>query len=172
MKIFLVGLPGSGKTSLGRELASALTLPFFDLDKEIERHEQKLVKDLFKEKGEPYFRQLESDLLAKACRSDKQFVMATGGGAPCFFDNMEKINRAGISIFLDVPASEIMRRMLASKLENRPLLAASGKDGLKDQIEFLRSNRINTYRQAQFTFQGEAISVQQVLAAINPLLKK
>jgi len=167
MKVFLLGLPGSGKTTLGRRLAATLQLPFIDLDKEIERTEGKLIREIFAEKKEDYFRQLESAELKKWCNKTDDFVMATGGGAPCFFDNIEVINRSGKSIFLDVPASEIVRRMSRGPIEKRPLLAAGGKDGLKDSIEFLRTNRLSYYKQASITLAGIDISAQEMADALK-----
>jgi shikimate kinase len=167
MKVFLLGLPGSGKTTLGKKLANALQLPFVDLDKEIEKTEGKPIAEIFSEKKEDYFRQLESSHLKMWCARPDDFVMATGGGAPCFFDNIDVINRSGKSIFLDVPSSEIVRRMSRAGVEKRPLLAASGIDGLKDHIEFMRSNRIGFYKQATLTFSGPVIHVQDMVTALN-----
>jgi shikimate kinase len=167
MKIFLLGLPGSGKTTLGRKLAEELQLPFVDLDQEIEKTEGKPIREIFAEKKEEYFRKLEAAELKKWCTKPADFVMATGGGAPCFFDNIDIINRSGKSIFLDVAASEIVRRMSTGPIEKRPLLAAGGKDGLKDSIEFLRSNRLSYYRQASITFSGPNISVPEILDALK-----
>jgi shikimate kinase len=167
MKVFLLGLPGSGKTTLGRKLATALQLPFIDLDKEIEKTEGKQIREIFAEKKENYFRKLESAELRKWCNKPDDFVMATGGGAPCFFDNINIINQSGKSIFLDVPASEIVRRMSQVPIEKRPLLAAGGKDGLKDSIEFMRSNRLAYYRQASITLTGLSITAQQMVDALN-----
>lgn len=174
MKVFLLGLPGSGKTTLGRKLAATLQLPFVDLDKEIEKTEGKVIREIFAEKKEDYFRQLESAELKKWCNKPDDFVMATGGGAPCFFDNLEVINRSGKSIFLDVPASEIVRRMSMGRalrqegpIEKRPLLAAGGKEGLKDSIEFLRTNRLSYYKQATITLTGTEISVQQMADSLK-----
>lgn len=167
MKVFLLGLPGSGKTTIGKKLASALKLPFIDLDKEIEKNEGKAISEIFKEKKEDYFRKLESSELKKWASKPDDFVMATGGGAPCFFDNIDIINKAGKSIFLDVPASEIAKRMSRAGMEKRPLLAASGKDGLKDSIEFMRSNRISYYKKAAFTFSGPTIVIQDLVNALR-----
>jgi len=167
MKIFLLGLPGSGKTTLGRQLAAELQFPFVDLDKEIEKTEGKPIREIFAEKKEDYFRKLESAELRKWCEKPTDFVMATGGGAPCFFDNIDIINKSGKSIFLDVPASEIVRRMSTGPIEKRPLLAAGGKDGLKDSVEFLRSNRLSYYKQASITFSGSNISVQEIADALR-----
>ena len=163
MKIFLIGLPGSGKTTIAKELANKLPLPYMDLDQEIEKAEQQTIPEIFKNKKETYFRKVESQLLKAWCASDFSFVMATGGGAPCFFDNMKKMNESGITIFLDVPTMEIAKRIVASKGEERPLLKASGIDGLKDQIEFLRSQRIGFYKQAQMIFVGEQLSAKKIL---------
>jgi shikimate kinase len=167
MKIFLIGLPGSGKTSLGKELARAMQLPFVDLDKEIEKEEGRSIKVIFKDLKEPYFRAVEARVLKHWCEEEYDFVMATGGGAACFFDNMQRMNNSGKTIFLDVPAREIARRMSLSKLEERPLLNSSGIDGVKDQIEFLRSGRISFYRQAHLTLTGESISTRQALDALK-----
>ena len=139
MKIFLLGLPGSGKTTLGKELSIALRLPFVDLDSEIERHEGKKIVEIFAENGEAYFRKLESIELKKGCTSTAEFVMATGGGTPCFFDNMKWINQAGKSIFLDVPAREIVRRMERTSLLERPLLGSLPLEGGPGQ------NRANAF---------------------------
>ena len=162
MKIFLIGLPGSGKTTMGKQIAAALSLPFVDLDKEIERREGRLIREIFKDKTESYFRILETNELASWCDSDKSFVMATGGGAPCFHGNMAMINKAGTSIFLDIPASEIARRIEKTNVEERPLLAAGGQHALKDNIEALRSNRLSFYRQAMLTFGPDATAAEVV----------
>jgi shikimate kinase len=167
MKIFLIGLPGSGKTTIAKQLADKIPLPYMDLDMEIEKAEMRAISQIFKEKREEYFRKIESQLLKAWCVSDFSFVMATGGGAPCFFDNLKVMNEAGITIFLDVPTMEIAKRIISSKGVERPLLKANGIDGLKDQIEFLRSQRISFYKQAKMTFVGEQISAKEILKELD-----
>jgi shikimate kinase len=166
MKVFLIGLPGSGKTTLGKKIAEALHLSFVDLDKEIERREGRLIREIFNEKNESYFRVLETNELATWCESDKSFIMATGGGAPCFHGNMEMINKAGTTVFLDIPASEIARRIEKTNVQERPLLAARGVDGLKDSIELMRTNRLSTYQKAHFTF-GPNDTADRIVAALK-----
>lgn len=167
MKIFLIGLPGSGKTTIAKQLASKIPLPYMDLDQEIEKAERKTIPQIFKDKKEDYFRKIESQLLKAWCSSDFSFVMATGGGAPCFFENIKTMNESGITIFLDVPTMEIAKRIVSSKGEERPLLKASGIDGLKDQIEFLRTQRISFYKQAKMFFTGEQISAKEILKELK-----
>jgi shikimate kinase len=167
MKIFLIGLPGSGKTTIGKALAKALNTSFVDLDKEIEKEEGLTPSEIFAMKKEDYFRKVESDELKRLCGTSSHFVMATGGGTPCFFDNMEVINRSGVSIFLDVSAREVAERMLKTDLAKRPLLAKSSGDEVKDRIEFLRSHRISFYKQAHIIIDGDQISVEEIIRLIN-----
>src|SRR6267142_4398766 len=167
MKIFLLGLPGSGKTTLGKALSIALRLPFVDLDSEIERREGKKITEIFAEKGEAYFRELESNELREGCTATAEFVMATGGGTPCFFDNLEWINRAGKSIFLDVPPSEIVRRMKGTSQLKRPLLRKLPVEEIREKIERMRSERIHFYEKALITLSGELITAEEVMKELN-----
>ncbi len=167
MKIYLLGLPGSGKTTLGRTMAESLAVPFVDLDAEIEQSEGMAIKEIFEKRKEDYFRKIESMHLKKWSTSSHNFVMATGGGAPCFFDNLETINRSGKSFFLDVPAQEIARRVSGAALSERPLLMKGNFESLKDHIEFMRSNRLSTYRQAHFIISGVSISVKELLDKVR-----
>lgn len=172
MKIFLIGLPGSGKTTTGRALAKAMKLPFVDLDAEIEKTEGMPVREIFSMKTEEYYRQVESKVLKQWCSKSGDYILSTGGGAPCFFDNMEVINVSGISIFLDIATYEIAKRMMRSDLTQRPLLAGSSSDEVKDRIEFLRSHRLPYYKKAVITISGEHINATQIMEKINALKGK
>jgi shikimate kinase len=163
MKIYLVGLPGCGKSTLGKQLSKRMNVPFIDLDMAIEQREGMAIKDIFKQKGEDYFRKVESDTLKKVSEGLPEFIIATGGGAPLFFDNMEFMNRLGQTVFLDVPTREITNRILKSNKEERPLLARLAPDELKDQIEFLRSQRISFYNMAMHKISAAIIRVEDVL---------
>lgn len=167
MKIFLLGLPGSGKTTTGKELAVLLNMPFVDLDAEIERTEGMGIKDIFRDKKEDYFRKAESARLKHWIGAVPDFVMATGGGAPCFFDNLSVMNSSGTTIFLDVPPSEIARRIMGTELADRPLFANVHPENLKDQIEFMRSQRISYYRQAKFVVDGVDVSASEIAGRIR-----
>jgi shikimate kinase len=167
MKIFLIGLPGSGKSTLGRELATALNLSFVDLDMEIEKETGKRIKVIFEESGEDYFRHLESTHLKKWIGASANFVMATGGGTPCFFDHMMLMNQSGMSIFLDVPPDEIARRMGITQSLERPLLAQVSPGALEDKIDFMRSNRLPYYALAHITISGNEISTIEIMERIS-----
>src|SRR5687768_14013749 len=146
MKIFLIGMPGSGKSTLGKQLAAELSLLFIDLDTEIEKEEGQIVKDIFSSKGEDYFRLAESKALKKIIASYKSFVLATGGGAPCFHNGIDIINNAGISIFLDVSVKELVSRVQNNT--DRPLLNNESKVELEEKLKHLLEKRLKIYKQA------------------------
>ena len=89
MKIFLIGFMGSGKTHWGRQLAEKLQLPYFDLDTVIMAREKKSISEIFAEKGEEHFRYLEKEVLEDLVHQQDQFIISSGGGTPCFFNNIE-----------------------------------------------------------------------------------
>jgi len=167
MKIFLIGMPGSGKTTTGKLLAEKLKLPFVDLDVEIEKSEGQPINKIFETKKEDYFRQVESLTLKKFCSSAESFVMSTGGGAPCFHDNLAEMNGTGKTIFLDIPSREIAGRLAKTNLNERPLFAKLSLEQLKDKIEFLRSQRIGFYKMAKYIFAGNDIDVESIISKIT-----
>jgi shikimate kinase len=119
MKIYLVGFMGAGKTTVGRELASRLDAPFFDLDELIEASEKMSIKDMFAQHGEPYFRKRERDLL-RATRHLELAVIATGGGTFTFEENIQFIQSEGLSVYLSAPYS-LLRTRVGEKAAERPM---------------------------------------------------
>jgi shikimate kinase len=162
MKIYLIGMPGSGKTTLGKQLADEMSLPFIDLDDEIQKREQLTIPEIFITKGEDHFRQIESSLLVEHATLPTDFVMATGGGAPCFYKGIEIINNSGLSIFLDVAVDELLNRLKAN--HDRPLL---GKDlqEKETRLRQLHSTRLVIYNQAKIKITNP--DIQKVLQAIR-----
>jgi shikimate kinase len=163
MKIYLIGMPGSGKTTLGKQVAAHLLMEFVDLDQKIEEREGKSIPEIFAQHGEPYFRQVESDLLHEWAASAKSFVMATGGGAPYFHQGIDVINHTGISIFVDEPIEVLVRR--TEKKSGRPLLQTSDEAALRNKLMTIRENRLPVYRKASIVLQ------QPDLAAILKALR-
>jgi shikimate kinase len=119
MKIYVVGFMGAGKTTIGRELASRLEMPFFDLDELVESAEGMSIKDVFAAHGEPYFRKRERDLLLST-RHLERGVIATGGGTFAFEDNIQLIQSEGYSIHLSAPFHLLMTR-IRDKSGERPM---------------------------------------------------
>lgn len=124
--VYLIGMMGSGKTSSGRALAKLLALPFFDLDDQIVERSGQSINDIFKTKGEPYFRSLESELLNEISRKTDQ-VVATGGGIVLSSSNNEKMKSTGHVIYLKTSLDVLWERVKEKK--DRPLL--SGPDPQK-----------------------------------------
>jgi len=159
-------MPGSGKTTLGKELASHLQVDFVDLDAEIEKAEQKSIPEIFSSHGEEYFRLLEARLLREWAGSLQPFVMATGGGAPCFYKGMETINECGLSIFLDCPVTTLIDRV--KKNRERPLLLISDEKELKEKLERIREERLHCYRQAAIVIENPSLhSLLKTIQAKN-----
>ncbi|MDN5212593.1 shikimate kinase [Fulvivirgaceae bacterium BMA12] len=167
MKIFLIGMPGSGKSSLGKQLAESLELPFIDLDDIIIKNEELNIPEIFSKFGEDYFRIKERKALHGVNQIFQEFVMATGGGAPCFFDNMAYINENGISIFIDVAPHIIAKRMTASEIEERPLFSNVKHHELAEELDNKLKVRRAYYEQAQHTLQGNNIEVDDLLNLIK-----
>lgn len=138
MIVYLVGMPGSGKSTVGRELAGRLGVPFIDLDAEIERETGSTVTELFAERGEAGFRTLEAQQLVEASRSDPS-VVACGGGVVLEPANRITLRNAGIVVFLDVPLDVLRERVDPGA--DRPLIRASG------DLERLQAEREPLYRE-------------------------
>jgi shikimate kinase len=151
--IFLIGMPSSGKSTLGRQIAKALGYEFVDLDTRIETSEGKKVFEIFALNGEEYYRKVENQQLKKIQINDK-LVIATGGGTPCFYDGMEYIKTNGISIFLDVKPTMIVERMRISKKNERPMFDLESKTLLEEVTEKYNS-RLPIYQQADITIEGD-----------------
>jgi shikimate kinase len=164
MKIFLIGFMGCGKTTLGKRLALKLGYPFMDMDKVIEAETQLSINEYFSKFGEDAFRETESRTL-KSTSFPENVVIATGGGAPCFFDNMDWMNANGTTVYLSLSPKSLAKR-LASATEQRPILK-----GLKpDELEQFIAERLNLrepfYKQAKISIKGLDQTPEKVAAII------
>lgn len=167
MKIFLIGLMGSGKSYWTKQLAKKYKTGGYDLDYLIEVKEEKAIAELFTEDGEAYFRKVESTVL-KWFEQKKTYVLATGGGAPCFFDNMAWMNKQGITIWLDEPLPVIAER-LAPEKAHRPLIAKLSDTELLSFLEKQRVERLPFYSAAHIHLQDESITSDSFKKALAKL---
>ena len=154
-RIFLTGYMGAGKTTLGKILAKKLNITFIDLDWYIEERFHKTVSELFKERGEQGFRELERKMLHEV-GAFEDVVISTGGGAPCFFDNMEFMNGVGTTVFLDVYPDVLFKRLRIAK-QQRPILQNKNDDELKAFITQALDSRRVFYHQATHIFNADEL---------------
>ena len=142
-------MPGSGKTVVGRLLAKIMQLSFIDLDLVIAEKAGMDINRIFTELGEEYFRKMEAEWLREAGTSEQEFVLATGGGAPCFHENMQYMNAVGVTVFLDVPLDELCWRLISRGTSKRPLLRQLSDEELRVEIHKKYEQRQSFYRQAK-----------------------
>ncbi|MBC7744181.1 MAG: shikimate kinase [Flavobacterium sp.] len=160
MKIFLVGFMGSGKSSLGRKLAHYINYHFLDLDKLIEAKVQMTIAEYFALYGEGSFRQLEKDVL-QSSEYGVNTIIATGGGSPCYFDNINWMNQQGKTVYLSMKAASLADRLINSKRE-RPLIQGFNHEELVNYIKTKLEGREVYYRQAQFMVSGTDMTAEKL----------
>jgi shikimate kinase len=151
MRIYLVGFMGSGKSTLGQAVATHYKVPFLDTDIEIEKKEAMSIPDIFIDKGEYYFRDLETAIL-KTTKSVEKSIIATGGGLPCHDDNMNWILQHGIYIYLEWPLETLKKRLIGQET-NRPMLNNFPKEQMEHQIEYLFLQRLPFYEKSAVTIE-------------------
>ena len=152
MTVFLIGFMGSGKSTLGRRMASRSGWRFEDLDTLIEQFEGRTVEEIFRESGEDYFRKVEAETLRRI-KPEENIIIACGGGTPCFKDNMKYMNSSGVTIYLK---HEV--RTLANRLRNarkiRPLLKGMDEDSMVEYISVKLAEREQFYSKAKLIIDG------------------
>jgi shikimate kinase len=132
-RIILIGYMGSGKTTVGRALAKELGLQFYDLDWYRESRRRKTIPQLFAERGEEGFREIEHNMLHEVAEFE-DIVLSCGGGTPCFYDNIDYMNSLGEVIWLKADPEVLYKHLLMGKTE-RPLLKGKSPEEL---ITFIR----------------------------------
>lgn len=154
MRIFLIGFMGSGKSHWGRQLATQLKLPYFDLDEIIVEEEKRKITEIFAESGEEYFRIKEKAVLDKLIDEHTSLVLSCGGGTPCFFNNIELMKKRGTVVWLNTHVEVLLQRLLKEK-NQRPLLKNIADDELKSYIIRKLNGRRMYYQKADITIDNE-----------------
>lgn len=169
-RIFLIGYMGAGKTTVGKDLAKRLGLSFIDLDCYIEGRYLKTVGQIFAEKGEEAFRDIERRMLHEVSMFE-DVLISTGGGAPCFFDNMEFMNEAGTTVYLKVSVEELAKRLETCKT-TRPVLKGRSGDELRAFIGESLEKRTPHYTKASIVFDAEIMLTEADVHNISEALEK
>lgn len=169
-KIILLGYMGSGKTELAKLLAKKIGFTHLDLDHLIEIREQMSIPELFKNKGEIYFRKVEHLLLQELMTSNEKFVLSLGGGTPCYANNHELLNtQEAVSIYLKANIETLYKRLVKSKSQ-RPLIVNETNEDLKEFIAKHLFERSFFYNKASHTVVVDSKSPETIISEIRELL--
>lgn len=168
-RIFLIGYMGAGKTTVGKELSEQLGLSFIDLDCYIEGRYHRTVGQLFVEKGEEAFRDIERRMLREVATFE-DILVSTGGGVPCFFDNMEFMNGVGTTVYLKVSVDELTKRLEVCK-NTRPVLNGRSGQELRKFISESLEKREPFYTKASVLFEAEEMLTDQDVHTISKALQ-
>lgn len=170
MLVFLVGFMGSGKTTIGLEIAKALDIDFFDMDELIQDQQAMTISEIFRNYGQDYFRALERDMIRDFGQSfDGDVVIATGGGAPCFFDNIEQMNQIGTTVYLNLQPATLLER-LEGEADGRPLIAGKTSEEMLDLINKMHEQRAPYYEKSSYVVDGNRTPdtiVEHILYLLN-----
>jgi shikimate kinase len=169
MKVVLLGYMASGKSAVGRLLAKELNMQFIDLDEFIEEKEELTISEIFKTKGEIYFRIKEGEYLKELLNLNENISISLGGGTPCYGNNIEIIEKHAISFYLNASINTIYERLIG-ETSKRPLVATLGENNLKEFIAKHLFERNPFYERANFTISVNDKSISEVAKTIQELL--
>ena len=166
--VYIIGFMGSGKSTAGRRIASALEWKFTDLDRIIEERAGKTIQQIFSQDGEAHFRELESEVL-RSMGNISDTVISTGGGTPCHGSNMDFMLESGLTIYLKMTPGQLTQRLLNSTGE-RPLLKNIPDDRLICFIEEKLAYREKWYSRADIIAQGIDLDIKDLCSEIREKL--
>jgi len=132
MRVYLLGYMGSGKSTLGPKVADELSIPFYDLDDVFEERYRISINDFFSKYGEKYFRDIEHALLLELTKQE-EFLLATGGGTPCYYNNLDFMKLHGITVYLRLPFEVLIERLMSSQ-KKRPVIGGVQDDDFYSHI--------------------------------------
>ena len=167
MRIFLIGYMLSGKSTVGKKISKSLGLEFIDTDKYITHKYNTTIDEIFSTKGEEYFREIETQTLLELIQKDNVLI-STGGGMPCFNNNISLINQNGISVYLKCSPLTILQRLQTSKT-SRPILNTKSTDELFDYVHKNIAEREEYYNQANLIIKGESPNLKELISQIQNL---
>jgi len=157
-KVYIIGFMGSGKTTVGKKLAAVLGWSFWDLDKKVEEKAGISIQEIFSRNGEEFFRTIESETL-KGLECETNAVISTGGGTPCYADNMDFMLKTGLTVYLKLSPVQLRNRLSESKGE-RPLIKNLGKEELLVFIGKKLHIREEWYNKAEICIEGVDVDIK------------
>lgn len=163
--VFLIGFMGCGKSTTGKKLAKNIGYAFFDTDTEIEKMTGKSIPEIFEQEGEAAFRMIEHSVI-ESLSQRKNAIVATGGGTPCFYNNIQIMRDAGITVYLRMSAESLAKRLQQSKTV-RPLLLRLSPAQLLPAIEEQLEKRKPFYEQASLKIKGENLDIESLIKAVR-----
>ncbi|WP_026778113.1 shikimate kinase [Polaribacter sp. Hel_I_88] len=170
MKIVLLGYMASGKSSIGKKLSKRLTMNFIDLDDYIIQKEEATIAEIFKQKGEIYFRNIESKYLKEILFKEEDFILSLGGGTPCYANNMNLINeKATTSIYLQGNVPTMVKRLIQKKAK-RPIIASLEDDKIPEFVAKHLFERRFFYEQAKMTIKIDDKTKKEIAKELAILL--
>ncbi|MEA3480091.1 MAG: shikimate kinase [Bacteroidota bacterium] len=166
MRLFIVGFMGAGKTTIGRSLAKKLKYKFVDLDELFEDKFHFSIANFFDRFGEDKFREFEHQLLKQTIIEHDDLIISTGGGTPCFYDNMDIMNKNGLTLYIRMHEHSLKHRLLRSR-RRRPVLPGLREDEMEAFINKLMEYREPIYQRANFTVKGEDLDIDEIVSLIQ-----
>lgn len=172
LRILLIGYMGAGKTTIGKALSDEMNIPFYDLDWYIEARMHRSIKQLFEEKGEEGFRKTEQAMLHEVAKNEN-VIIACGGGTPCFFDNMDYMNRQGTTVYLKA-LPEVLYAHLKMGKTIRPLLLGKTEEEIGQLIVRQVAERESYYLKAKYVLNinllNSAEKIKEAVYSLRELL--
>ena len=162
---------GSGKTLVSKELSILNNLKIFDLDTEISKQNNSSIAEIFKKKGEIFFRKTEKEVLEKILSTEKNIILSLGGGTPCYYNNIDSINEKTISVFLKTNVKTLAQR-LSSEKDKRPLIQNISNEDLPEFIAKHLFERNPFYNQAKITINTDNLSAREIAEEILTQIKQ
>lgn len=169
-KIFFIGMPGCGKSHIGKRIAKKYKYHFIDLDDVIVQNTGKTINEIFSSEGEAHFRELEAKWLRNISATEDNFLMATGGGTPCFHQNMDFINKQGISLFINISIKTLAKQLSTKGIDKRPLLKGLNDEALYNELQDKYLKRAEFYNQAKIIVNLDQRKPKKVEDALNKYL--
>ncbi len=166
-----MGYMGSGKTLISKELSVLNNFKIFDLDTEISKQNNRSITEIFKEKGEIFFRKTEKEVLEKILSTEKNIILSLGGGTPCYYNNIDSINEKTISVFLKTNVKTLAQR-LSSEKDKRPLIQNISNEDLSEFIAKHLFERNPFYNQAKITINTDNLSAREIAEEILTQIKQ